>query len=86
VKELQYGDGLVEGLHTYHARNQMQLVAVHGLEARHIRRWPEKCSEVLASLHVVMAGDVIPCHPTAALHMTAEQPVQRGACEAICEM
>src|SRR5215472_14584678 len=55
-KEPQRRDGLIEGRHADAARRQMQLVAAHVLEGRRIRRSPNKRSEVLDPLHVVMLG------------------------------
>src|SRR5262245_43648814 len=46
--------GLVDGRHADTACRQMQLVATHVLETRSIRRSPEKRSEVLDPLHIVM--------------------------------
>ena len=48
--------GLVDGRHANLARDQMQLVAAHVLEARRIRRSPKEHREVLDPLHVVMLG------------------------------
>jgi hypothetical protein len=76
-KEPQYGDGLVEGRHTYPARNQMQLVAAHVLEARRIGRSPEERSEVLDPLHVVMLGFG---RKFADRHVFDPAPAQRAPC------
>src|SRR5882724_7432057 len=55
-KEPQRRYGLIERRHANAARCQMQLIATHVLEVRRIRRSPEKRSEVLDPLHVVMLG------------------------------
>src|SRR5919198_2275221 len=76
-EEPQRRDGLVDGRHANAARRQMQLVAAHVLEARRIRRSPEKRSEVLDPLHVVMLG--LRCE-LADRHVFDHAPAQRAYC------